>query len=206
MSLDDSGLAIAEQATRALGSLERYGHVLRPTGADETAWRLEMLEELVRAGHRLAGAVGRVVGDDDPAVDRMVSELRSAVDEHCERLVRAVRDHPDARYRRTASGGDRVVPFPTPYVRPHGDVPRPTGAVAPAGNVAPAGDVAPSENPAARTTVDPSIQRVVIGRAAEVLMSRLGLGVDAAYALILERARDTGTSTYEVAARVVEED
>jgi hypothetical protein len=36
-------------------------------------------------------------------------------------------------------------------------------------------------------------------------VSRHGYGVDAAYALILERARDTGSSTYEVAARVVEE-
>jgi hypothetical protein len=36
-------------------------------------------------------------------------------------------------------------------------------------------------------------------------MSRHGCGVDAAYARILERARDAGTSTYDVAARVVEE-
>ena len=155
MPLDDSGLAIAEQATRALGSLERYGHVLRPPGAHEVAWRLEMLDELSRAGHRLAGAVARVVGDD-PVVAGVVRELTSAIDLHCDRLVRAVRDRPGAAA-----------------------VPRPAG--------------------------EPSVARDVIGTAVEILMTRLGCGVDAAYALILERARDAGTSTYEVAARVVDE-
>ena len=154
MSLDDSGLAIAEQATRALGSLERYGPVLRPTGTHELAWRLEMLDELARAGHRLAGAVARVVGDD-PAVEGLVRELSSAIGLHCDKVVRAVRDRPGPASRRGAPAG--------------------------------------------------AVQRAVIGTAAEVLMSRHDCGVDAAYATILERARDTGASTYEVAVRVVEE-
>ena len=186
MSLDDSGLAIAEQATRALGSLERYGHVLRPPGAHEVAWRLEMLDELTRAGHRLAGAVARVVGDD-PAAERMVHELSSAIDLHCDRVLRAVRDRPGPTSR-AAGPGDRVVAFPTPYVRGSAAV-----------------DVTPDAAPAPRPAGDASVQRTVIGAAAELLMSRHGCGVDAAYALILERARDTGASTYEVAARVVEE-
>src|ERR1700753_3330727 len=86
MSLDDSGLPIAEQATRALGSLERYGHVLRPTGADETAWRLEMLEELTRAGHRLPrgvrphrrgrGPAGRLDGPRAAVGDRRALRAR----------------------------------------------------------------------------------------------------------------------------------
>lgn len=184
MSLDDSGLAIAGQATRALGSLERYGHVLRPPGAHEVTWRLEMLDELTRAGHHLAGAVARVVGDD-PVVEGVVRELTSAIDLHCDRLVRAIRDRPGP----TSGSGrppERLVAVPTPYVRSgttHGTA---TGA-------------------AAVPTDDPTAQRDVIGTAAELLMTRLGCGVDAAYALILERARDSGSSTYEVAARVVEE-
>jgi ANTAR domain-containing protein len=181
MSLDDSGLAIAEQATRALGSLERYGHVLRPPGTHEMAWRVEMLDELARAGHRLVGAVARVVGDDDPAVEGILRELSSAIDLHCDRVLRTVRDRPGPTSGRGVP--ERVVPFPTPYVRPRDDGSRP-----------------------AAPAVDPSVQRTVIGTAAEMLMARHACGVDAAYALILERARDTGTSTYEVAARVVEED
>jgi hypothetical protein len=191
MSLDDSGLAIAEQATRALGSLERYGNVLRPPGANEVAWRLEMLEELTRAGHHLAGAVARVVGDDDPAVESMVRALSSAIGLHCDRVARAVRDRPVSPAR-GAPGDGRVVPFPTPYVRLPDDGSRPVAAVG--------GGRAPQD------AVDPSVARAVIGTAAELLMSRHGYGVDAAYALILERARASGTSTYEVAARVVDGD
>jgi hypothetical protein len=191
MSLDDSGLAIAEQATRALGSLERYGHVLRPPGTYEAAWRLEMLDELSRAGHRLAGAVARVVGDDDPAVEGMVRELSTAIGLHCDRVVRAVRDRPVATSRRGTAGAERGVPSPTRYACSHDGEARPaTPAVG---------------NPAPQPAVDASVQRSVIGTAAERLMSRYGCGVDAAYALILERAHDTGASTYEVAARVVEE-
>ncbi len=197
MSLDDSGLAIAEQATRALGSLERYGHVLRPPGTHEMAWRVEMLDELARAGHLLGGAVARVVGDGDPAVEGMVRELSSAIDLHCDRVLRAVRDRPDPTSAR--GGSDRVVPFPTPYARARDDGSRPA-----ARPPMPAG-VVPGAAPAAPGAVDASVQRSVISTAAEMLMSRHGCGVDAAYALILERARDTGTSTYEVAARVVEE-
>ena len=199
MSLDDSGLAIAEQASRALGSLERYGHVLRPPGTHEMAWRLEMLDELARAGRHLAGAVARVVGDDDPAVEGMVRDLSSAIDLHCDRVLRAVRDRPDPPSGR--AGSDRVVPFPTPYARRHDDESRPP---APAGVPTPVG-TGPDVPPASPTAVDPSVQRAVISTAAEMLMLRHGYGVDAAYALILERARDAGSSTYEVAARVVEE-
>ena len=191
MSLDDSGLAIAEQATRALGSLERYGNVLRPPGTHERAWRLEMLDELTRAGHHLAGAVARVVGDDDPAVESMVRALSSAIDLHCDRVARAVRDRPVPPVRRVPAAG-RVVPFPTPYVRLPDDGPPPVAAVG-VGRVP-------------QDAVDPSVARAVIGTAAELLMVRHGYGVDAAYALILERARDPGTSTYEVAARVVDGD
>ena len=199
MSLDDSGLAIAEQATRALGSLERYGHVLRPPGTHEMAWRVEMLDELARAGHLLAGAVARVVGDGDPAVEGMVRELSSAIDLHCDRVLRAVRDRPDPTSGR--GGSDRLVPFPTPYARSRDDGSRPAEGMRPPVPAA----VVPGAAPAAPGAVDPSVQRSVISTAAELLMSRRGCGVDAAYALILERARDTGTSTYEVAARLVEE-
>ncbi|MDT7741500.1 MAG: hypothetical protein QOE59_578 [Actinomycetota bacterium] len=199
MSLDDSGLAIAEQATRALGSLERYGHVLRPPGTHELAWRVEMLDELARAGHRLAGAVARVVGDDDPAVEGMLRELSSAIELHCDRVLHAVRDRPGPTSGR--GGPDRVVPFPTPYARSRDNGSRPA---TPAGAAASVG-AAPDVPPAPPTAVEASVQRAVIGTAAEMLMTRHACGVDAAYALILERARDTGTSTYEVAARVVEE-
>jgi hypothetical protein len=193
MSLDDSGLAMAEQATHALGSLERYGNVLRPPGTHERAWRLEMLDELTRAGHHLAGAVARVVGDDDPAVESMVRALSSAIGLHCDRVARAVRDRPAAPGRGApGAGAGSVVPFPTPYVRLPDDGPPPVAAVG-VGRVP-------------QDAVDPSVARAVIGTAAELLMSRHGYGVDAAYALILERARDTGTSTYEVAARVVDGD
>ena len=195
MSLDDSGLAIAEQATRALGSLERYGNVLRPPGTHERAWRLEMLDELTRAGHHLAGAVARVVGDDDPAVESMVRALSSAIDLHCDRVARAVRDRPVPPGRGAPAGG-RGVPFPTPYVRLPDDGSRPVAPVD--------GTAAVHEGPAPQDPVDPSVARAVIGTAAELLMSRHGYGADAAYALILERARDTGSSTYEVAARVVD--
>jgi hypothetical protein len=188
MISDDSGLGIAEQATGALGSLERYGHALRPAGTDEASWRLEMLDELTRAGHRLAGAVARVVGDDDPTLVVMVRELRSAIDLHCDRVDRALRDR--SRARPGTPGADRVVPFPTPYVRSRDDVPAPTGAVVPAEAPAPVGRAA---------------QQVVIGAAAEVLMERYGCGVDAAYALILDRAREAATTTYEVAVRVIDE-
>jgi hypothetical protein len=190
MISDDSGLGIAEQATGALGSLERYGHVLRPPGTDEVSWRLEMLDELTRAGHRLAGAVARVVGDDDPTLVWMVRELRSAIDLHCDRVDRALRDR--TRSRPGSPGADRVVPFPTPYVRSRDDVPAPTGAVVPADDPVPA-------------PVGRAAQQVVIGAAAEVLMTRYGCGVDAAYALILDRAREAATTTYEVAVRVIDE-
>jgi ANTAR domain len=109
-------------------------------------------------------------------------------------VVRAVRDRPGAASRPAAP---RVTP-PTPYVRRHDGGSRPLGVVTPAGT-------APEAGPTLRPVVDPSVQRAVIGTAAEVLMSRHDCGVDAAYATILERARDTGTSTYEVAVRVVEE-
>lgn len=194
MISDDSGLGTAEQATRALGSLERYGHVLRPPGVDEASWRLEMLDELARAGHRLAGAVARVVGDDDPDVTWMVRELRSAIELHCDRVDRALRDR--SRPRPGSPGSDRVVPFPTLYAPSRDDVPPPAGAVAPAGSPV----AGPAPAPAGR-----SAQQVVIGAAAEVLRERLGCGVDAAYALILDRAREAGTTTYEVAVRVIDE-
>ncbi|HEY2195774.1 MAG TPA: ANTAR domain-containing protein [Actinomycetospora sp.] len=194
MISDDSGLGIAEQATRALGSLERYGHVLRPPDVDEVSWRLEMLDELTRAGHRLAGAVAQVVGEDDPDVTWMVRELRSAIDLHCDRVDRAVRDR--SRPRPGSPGSDRVVPFPTPYARSCDDVPPPAGVVASAGTPVPG----PAPAPVAR-----SAQQVVIGAAAEVLRERHGCGVDAAYALILDRAREAGTTTYEVAVRVIDE-
>lgn len=208
MSSDDSGLAIAEQPIRALGSLERYGHILRPLGTHEQAWRLEVLDELARAGHRSAGAVARVVGDDDPAVEGLVHELSSAVGLHCDRVVRAVRDRHGPASWRGASAAARDAP-PTPYVRRHDGGSRPVGVVTPAGGTpsaaapAPAG-TASDAGPTLRPVVDPSEQRAVIGTAAEVLMSRQGCGVDVAYATILERARDTGTSTYDVAVRVVE--
>jgi hypothetical protein len=114
MLSDDSGQMIAEQATSALGCLARYGDALRPSGADDLTWRLELLDELVRAGHQLAAAVGRVVGDADPSITWTVRELADAVDLHCDRVVRAVRERPDLAPLSAMSG---VVPFPTPSVR-----------------------------------------------------------------------------------------
>ncbi|NMO90585.1 ANTAR domain-containing protein [Actinomycetospora sp. TBRC 11914] len=199
MSLDDSGMALAEQATRSLGSLERYGHVLRPSGVDEAVWRLEVLEELAQAGRRLAGAIARVAGDSDPAVAATVRELGSAIELHVDRVVRAVRERP------RTGGGDRVVAFPTPYARVPGHGPPPRGSVAPAGDAVSAGEAVAPLRDAAPAVVDHAAQQALIGAAAELLMARLGCGVDAAYALILERAREGGTSTYEIAQRVIDD-
>jgi hypothetical protein len=123
MLSDDSGHLIAEQATSALGCLARYGDALRPTGANEVTWRLELLEELVRTGQGFAGAVAHVVGDEDPSISWMVRELAAAIDLHCDRVVRAVRERPGLP---AVTDAGRVVPFPTPYVRAVGD-PRPQG-------------------------------------------------------------------------------
>jgi hypothetical protein len=117
MGLDDSGQMIAEQATSSLGCLARYGDALRPTGVDDLTWRLEVLDELVRAGRQLAAAVGHVVGDADPSITWMVRELAAAVDLHCDRVVRAVRERPDIGSMPAVAASSRVVPFPTPYVR-----------------------------------------------------------------------------------------
>jgi ANTAR domain-containing protein len=105
----------------------------------------------------------------------------------------ALQERPSTRSRSDATGADRVVTFPTPYVRSRDDVPRPTGSVAPLGAMTRA------------SAIDPAVQRRVIGAAADVLTVRHGCGVDAAYALILERARNTGTPTYEVAAGIVDD-
>ena len=93
----------------------------------------------------------------------------------------ALQERPSTRSRSDATGADRVV-FPTPHVRSRDDVPRPTASVAPLGDTT-------------RAAVDPAVQRRVIGAAAEVLTVRHRCGVDAAYALILERARNTATPT-----------
>jgi hypothetical protein len=118
MLSDDSGHLIAEQATSALGCLARYGDVLRPTGANEVTWRLEMLEELVRTGRGFAGAVAHLVGDEDPSISWMVRELAAAIDLHCDRVVRAVRERPGVT---SLPDAGRVVAFPTPYVRTSGE-------------------------------------------------------------------------------------
>jgi hypothetical protein len=117
MGSDDSGQMIAEQATSCLGCLARYGDALRPAGVDDLTWRLQLLDELVRAGRQLAAAVGHVAGDADPSITWMVRELAAAVDLHCDRVVRAVRERPDGGSMPAVSGSSRVVPFPTPYVR-----------------------------------------------------------------------------------------
>jgi hypothetical protein len=117
MLSDDSGYSIAEQATNALGCLARYGDALRPTGANEVTWRLELLEELARTGRGFAGAVAHVVGDEDPSISWMVRELAAAIDLHCDRVVRAVRERPGLA---SSPDAGRVVAFPTPYVRTGG--------------------------------------------------------------------------------------
>jgi hypothetical protein len=191
MSLDDSGMALAGQATRALGSLQRYGHALRPPDADENLWRLQVLDELTRTGQQLAEAIAHVVGEGDPGVVWMVRELTSAIELHCDRVVRAVRERPGPVV------SERVVPFPTPYAPAPPDPARvASGSAVPA----PVGDVA------RQTAVDPVVARTVISTAAELLMRRHGHGVDTAYATILDRARESGRTTYEVAVQLMDDE
>ncbi|HEY2222193.1 ANTAR domain-containing protein [Actinomycetospora sp.] len=186
MFSDDSGQMIAEQATSDLGCLARYGDALRPSGADELTWRLELLDELVRTGRRFAAAAGHVVGDADPSITWMVRELAAAVDLHCDRVVRAVRERPDLAALPAVAGSGRVVPFPTPYGRMAGD-----------SRAWPAGQVAPHD-PAALLE-----ERTVISTATGVLMVRHECDAEAAYSLLVGRAREAGTSAYAVAAQVI---
>ncbi|MCD2196641.1 ANTAR domain-containing protein [Actinomycetospora endophytica] len=198
MLSDDSGRTIAEQATNALGSLARYGDALRPSGADDLTWRLEMLDEFVRTGSRFAAAVAQVVGEADPSITWLVRELAAAVDLHCDRVVRAVRERSEVAALPAVAGGARVVPFPTPYVRPARPEVTDNGAHLAGPLVgAPAEQMSPSD-PAALLE-----QRTAIHTATGVLMVQHECDAETAYALLVGRARQAGTSPFAVAVQVI---
>ena len=78
MTVENTGVALARQATEALRHLDDHGRTLRPDGTDHFTWSADVLDELARLAEVLGRAVERVSGEDAPEAESHARTARLA--------------------------------------------------------------------------------------------------------------------------------
>lgn len=117
MTVENTGVALARQATEALRRLDDEGRALRPDGVDHFTWTADVLDELARLAETLGRAVEHVSGEEASGAESHARALATAIVAHRNSLLRHGRG--DAPFR---GGGDpkvpRVVAEPSPGITP----------------------------------------------------------------------------------------
>ncbi|WP_285648743.1 hypothetical protein [Actinomycetospora sp. NBRC 106375] len=105
MTVENTGVALARQASEALRRLDHQGRALRPDGVDRFSWSADVLDELARLAETLGAAVEHVSGETAPGAESHARALATAIVAHRNSLLRhRDGDHPFPR------GDDPVVP------------------------------------------------------------------------------------------------
>lgn len=88
MTFENTAVALAETASRALRDLDQHGPHLRPDRSDRFGWSADVLDELARVAELLGRAVEHTTGVTDVDVTRRSQELATAVIAHRNALLR----------------------------------------------------------------------------------------------------------------------
>ena len=113
MTIENTGVALARQATEALRALGEYGPHLAPDGADRFGWSADVLDELARVATLLGRAVDEAAGEVSAGVGEHADDLATAIVAHRNSLLRHGRGtdpfgDPGPFGRRGDRAGDRV--------------------------------------------------------------------------------------------------
>lgn len=88
VTIENTGVALARQATEALRALGEYGPHLAPDGADRFGWSADVLDELARVATLLGRAVDEASGEASAGVGERADELATAIIAHRNSLLR----------------------------------------------------------------------------------------------------------------------
>jgi len=88
VTVENTGVALARQATEALRRFDDRGRSLRPDGVDHFSWSADVLDELARLAETLGRVVERVSGEDAPAAESHAHALATAIVAHRNSLLR----------------------------------------------------------------------------------------------------------------------
>jgi hypothetical protein len=105
VTVENTGVALARQASDALRRLDDQGRALRPDGVDHFTWSADVLDELARLAETVGRAVEQVTGEASPAAEAHAQALATAIVAHRNSLLR----HRDGE-RPFRPGGDRALP------------------------------------------------------------------------------------------------
>ncbi|MEJ2862939.1 hypothetical protein [Actinomycetospora flava] len=105
VTVENTGVALARQATEALRRLDDEGRTLRPDGVDHFTWTADVLDELARLAETLGRAVEHVSGEQASGAESHAQALATAIVAHRNSLLRHGRGE-----RPSPGGGDRTFP------------------------------------------------------------------------------------------------
>lgn len=115
VTVENTGVALARQATEALRRLDHEGRALRPDGVDHFTWSADVLDELARLAEILGRAVEHVSGEAAAGAESHAQALATAIVAHRNSLLRHGRG--TAPFR---NGGDRKLPQAIAHEPPGG--------------------------------------------------------------------------------------
>lgn len=88
VTVENTGVALARQATEALRRLDDHGRSLRPHGVDRFTWSADVLDELARLAETIGRAVEHVSGESAPGAESHAQALATAIVAHRNSLLR----------------------------------------------------------------------------------------------------------------------
>jgi hypothetical protein len=88
VTVENTGVALARQATDALRQLDDQGRMLRPDGVDHFTWSADVLDELARLAETIGRAVEQVSGESAPGAESHAQALATAIVAHRNALLR----------------------------------------------------------------------------------------------------------------------
>lgn len=88
MTVENTGVALAREATEALRRLDDQGRSLRPHGVDQFTWSADVLDELARLAETIGRAVEQVSGESAPGAESHAQALATAIVAHRNSLLR----------------------------------------------------------------------------------------------------------------------
>jgi hypothetical protein len=88
VTVENTGVALARQATEALRRLDDQGRSLRPDDVDHFTWSADVLDELARLAETIGRAVEQVSGEAAPGAESHAQALATAIVAHRNSLLR----------------------------------------------------------------------------------------------------------------------
>jgi hypothetical protein len=88
VTVENTGVALARQATEALRRLDDQGRSLRPDDVDHFTWSADVLDELARLAETIGRAVEHVSGETAPGAESHAQALATAIVAHRNSLLR----------------------------------------------------------------------------------------------------------------------